>query len=190
MDYSMRHPALLRLCSNEELARLATRGRGKRAVKATKLLLKRHEPLMHRIIRSFGTSAKLYEDGMQAAYIGALKALKRFDPDRGVTFGAFASGFIKGAVREEVYGAVDPPPFFSVEDDLDGVEEAVLVRAFISELSTRQQYLLQRLFVDDAPRVEVARELGISRTAVTRAMNRIYVRGRQELKDLGGDAVA
>ncbi len=190
MDYSMRHPALLHLCSNEELATLATKGRSKRAVKAAELLLERHEPLMLKIIGSLGTPKCLYQDAIQAAYVGALKALRRFDPHRGVTFGAFASAYIRGAVRREVYGTIDPPPFFSVADDLDGAEVTVVVRAFVGKLSLRQRYLYQRVFVDDAPRVEVARELGIGPAAVTQAITRILMRGRQELGDLGGDAVA
>ena len=58
-----------------------------------------------RLVRHF---VKTYSYGSdegelkQAGYEGLMKALKRFDPERGVLFGTYASHCIKGEIRREI----------------------------------------------------------------------------------------
>lgn len=45
---------------------------------------------------------QLDEDLLQAGYLGFLKALERFDPDRAVMFSTFATHYIIGEIRHEL----------------------------------------------------------------------------------------
>ncbi len=42
------------------------------------------------------------EDFIQVAYEGLLKAVKRFDPDRGISFATYAGHYIKGEIRHHI----------------------------------------------------------------------------------------
>lgn len=48
-----------------------------------------------------------YNDLVQDAWVGAIEAAERFDPERGVGFGAFAAGRISGAVADALR-RIDP----------------------------------------------------------------------------------
>ncbi|MFN8023431.1 MAG: sigma-70 family RNA polymerase sigma factor [Acidimicrobiales bacterium] len=79
---------------DELLRRFAlTRDRDTRA-----LLVERHASLAAHIARRF-ERRELADDLRQAAMIGLLKALDRFDPDRGSAFAAFASVTIEGELK-------------------------------------------------------------------------------------------
>ena len=78
-------------------------GSGTMAKRAKERLLFKHEPLMKQIIKEVRTPAYLYEDALQAARLGCLKALENFDPSWGTTYGTFARQHIKGQVIRAVY---------------------------------------------------------------------------------------
>ncbi len=48
---------------------------------------------------SFYSDGALGEDLVQVAYEGLLKAVKRFDPERGISFSTYACHYIKGEIR-------------------------------------------------------------------------------------------
>ncbi len=79
---------------DELLRRLAaTRDRATLA-----LLVERHTPLAERRARRFERPG-LVDDVRQAAVIGLLKALDRYDPDRGTPFPVFAAATIDGELK-------------------------------------------------------------------------------------------
>ena len=62
-------------------------------------LLRRHLPLAHRLARRYWQGSDSYEDLVQVASIGLLKAIDRFDPERGTEFTTFAVPTILGELK-------------------------------------------------------------------------------------------
>ncbi len=62
-------------------------------------LVERYLPLARNLARRYVRSSEPFEDLMQVASLGLVKALERFDPDRGHRFAAFAVPTILGELR-------------------------------------------------------------------------------------------
>ncbi len=62
-------------------------------------LIVRYLPLARRLAARYRGCGEPYEDLVQIASVGLVKAANRFDPDRGVAFGAFAEPTILGELR-------------------------------------------------------------------------------------------
>jgi RNA polymerase sigma-B factor len=60
-------------------------------------LVQRYTPLARQLARRYRASDS--EDVMQVAYIGLLKAIERFDPDRGLAFSSLAVPTILGEIK-------------------------------------------------------------------------------------------
>ncbi len=56
-------------------------------------------PLVRSIARRYARRGEPLDDLVQVGSVGLLKAIDRFDPDRGVPFGAFAAPTITGEIR-------------------------------------------------------------------------------------------
>jgi len=66
---------------------------------AREALVERFMPLARSLARRYDRSSEPYEDLMQVASLGLLKALDRFDPERGPSFASFAIPTILGEMR-------------------------------------------------------------------------------------------
>jgi RNA polymerase sigma-B factor len=66
---------------------------------AREALVQRFMPLARSLARRYGRSSEPFEDLLQVASLGLLKALDRFDPERGCHFHAFAVPTILGEMR-------------------------------------------------------------------------------------------
>src|ERR1700704_4416198 len=62
-------------------------------------LVRRFMPLTRSLARRYGRSSEPFEDLLQVASLGLLKALDRFDPQRGHSFQSFAVPTILGEMR-------------------------------------------------------------------------------------------
>ncbi|GAB7004073.1 hypothetical protein JCM18899A_15450 [Nocardioides sp. AN3] len=85
-------------------AALFTELRAKRATPAAQAaardeLVGLHQPLVEHCARRFRNRGEQLEDLLQVGAIGLLKAIDRFDPDRGVEFSTYATPTILGEIK-------------------------------------------------------------------------------------------
>jgi RNA polymerase sigma-B factor len=66
---------------------------------ARELLVRRYTPLARNLARRYGRSSEPFDDLLQVASLGLLKALDRFDASRGHSFASFAVPTILGEMR-------------------------------------------------------------------------------------------
>jgi RNA polymerase sigma-B factor len=67
--------------------------------RARELLVRRFTPLARSLARRYAHTSEPFEDLMQVASLGLLKALERFDPEQGAAFTSFAVPTILGELR-------------------------------------------------------------------------------------------
>ncbi len=75
------------------------RWRGRRDRRARDELIERFLPLARKLARRYASSGEPYEDLVQVASLGLVKAAERFDPERGVAFTSFAVPTIVGELK-------------------------------------------------------------------------------------------
>jgi len=66
---------------------------------ARRLLMQRHEGLVRSLAARFASWGEPFDDLLQVAWIGMLKALDRFEPERGLLFTTYATPTIVGELR-------------------------------------------------------------------------------------------
>ena len=75
-------------------------------------LISSYVPLAERLARHFVHRGEQYDDLVQAANIGLIKAVDRFDPERGVNFSSYATKMIIGELKRHFRDrgwAIRPP---------------------------------------------------------------------------------
>ncbi len=85
--------------TSEDVAQLFVRWQQQRDEAAREALVARYMPLARRLARRYARSSEPFEDLLQVASLGLLKALNRFDPTRGRPFQSFAVPTILGEMR-------------------------------------------------------------------------------------------
>ena len=88
------------MLSAEEEYTLATKLRDKNDLEAAKALILPHIRYVARIARDFMGYGLVYADLVQEGTIGLMKAVKRFDPDKGVRLASYAVHWIKSEMHE------------------------------------------------------------------------------------------
>src|ERR1700674_5206995 len=83
----------------DDLPLLFARWQEDRDDAAREALLQRFLPLARSLARRYARSSEPFEDLLQVASLGLLKALDRFDPARGHPFPSFAVPTILGEMR-------------------------------------------------------------------------------------------
>ncbi len=85
--------------TNDDSAELFARWQREGDAAAREILLERFLPLARSLARRYDRSSEPYEDLLQVASLGLLKAMDRFDPERGPSFASFAIPTILGEMR-------------------------------------------------------------------------------------------
>src|SRR5438477_2666151 len=90
------------ILSAEEERRLALRFRGEGDLEAARTLVLSHLRLVVAVARGYLGYGLPHGDLIQEGNIGLMKAVKRFDPDRGVRLVSFAIHWIKAEIHEHI----------------------------------------------------------------------------------------
>src|SRR6476660_9054775 len=120
-------------------------------------LIEAHKPLASHLARRFANRGEPFDDLLQVAYLGMLKAVERFDPDRGLEFSTFATATVDGELKRHF------------RDKTWSVRVPRRSQDLHLRLAPTVALLTQRL--GHAPRIpEIAQELGIREEEVLEAM--------------------
>jgi len=65
-------------------------------------VVRRNQNLLHHILKRFSYANEPYEDLLQVANLGLIKAAQRFDPGRGVRFSTYATAIVDGELRHHL----------------------------------------------------------------------------------------
>jgi RNA polymerase sigma-B factor len=65
-------------------------------------LVRRNQRLLHHLLKRFSYAQEPYEDLLQVANLGLIKAIQRFDPEKGRTFSTYAAALIEGEIRHHL----------------------------------------------------------------------------------------
>ena len=65
-------------------------------------VVRRNQNLLHHILKRFSYASEPYEDMLQVANLGLIKAAQRFDGDRGVRFSTYATAVVDGELRHHL----------------------------------------------------------------------------------------
>jgi RNA polymerase sigma-B factor len=186
---------------------------------ARERLIEAYLPLVRSLAGRFAHSGEAVEDLVQVGSIGLIKAVDRFDPERGVELGAFAAPNILGEIKRHLRDRATP-----IRLPRRHQEVGVKVRAARRQLADRlareptpvelaAAAELDERDVDDALRVEQARapvplteaapavsadevfDASEHRVALSRGMRRLHRRERQALRcrffeDMSQDEIA
>lgn len=128
-------------------------------------LVRRFAPLARSLARRYERSSEPFEDLLQVAQLGLVKAIDRFDPDRGVPFPAFAVPTILGELKRHFRDcgwAVHltrelQERALAVQDAhrrLDGRGRAVTVRELAQYLELTDEQVIEALSAAEAYRAE------------------------------------
>lgn len=120
-------------------------------------LIEAHRPLATHLARRYANRGEPLDDLVQVAFVGMLKAVERFDPDRGLEFSTFATATVDGELKRHF------------RDKTWSVRVPRRSQELHLRLAPTVALLTQRL--GHAPRIpEIAQELGIREEEVLEAM--------------------
>jgi len=133
-------------------------------------IVRDNQRLLHHVLKRFATADEPYEDLLQVANLGLIKAAQRFDPSKGVRFSTYAVPLIEGEVRHHL------------RDSLL-MRQPRWVKKVYHEIEDAVRTLTHRL--GRAPQLgEIAAELNISQAGILEVLN---VYARIDLQGLPGD---
>jgi RNA polymerase sigma-B factor len=178
---------------------------------AREALIRQYLPLVRRLARRHAGRGELYEDLVQVGSIGLIKAIDRFQLERGVDLASFAiptiDGEIKRHLRDRAWPIriprrlqeVDPSLKVRVTELVDGEngsleqssavepgyelgEDRVTLAQCVHVLDDRERQLLQLAYFDGLSQSQIGRRIGISQIHVSRLTRRALAKLRAEIE--------
>lgn len=131
-------------------------------------LVRRNQRLLHHILKRFSFADEPYEDLLQVANLGLIKAAQRFDPGRGVKFSTYATAVIDGELRHHLR-------------DTLLMRQPRWVRKLYREIEETSQELTRKLGRPPEVR-EIAAAMNVTEEGVLEVMN-LYSRLQLHSKD-------
>ena len=173
-------------------------------------LIRQYLPLVRRLARRHAGCGEQLEDLVQVGSIGLIKAIDRFQLDRGVDLASFAIPTINGEIKRHLRDRAWPiriprrlqeldPSLRARATELVEAEGGELERESLVEpgyelgedrvalsgsfhvLDERERRLLRLAFFDGLSQSQIAREVGISQIHVSRLTRRALSKLRAEL---------
>ncbi|MBS1868338.1 MAG: SigB/SigF/SigG family RNA polymerase sigma factor [Actinobacteria bacterium] len=161
-----------RRAEGEELLALYHRTRDPRARDRA---IEQYLPLARRLAARYHHRQEPFEDLVQVASLGLVKAVERYDPDRGTRFTSFAVPTISGELRRHFRGTA-----WNLHVPRGVQEDALTVRNAISRLTHR---------LGRSPRIsELAAETGLDAEAISEALHARAVQATASLDQTVGGA--
>src|ERR687888_396980 len=126
-------------------------------------LIEAHKSLASHLARRFANRGEPFDDLLQVAYLGMLKAVERFDPDRQLEFSTFATATVEGELKRHFRD-----------------------RTWSVRVPRRPQELHLRLgnAINELSQPEIAQHVGISQMHVSRLLARTLSVLRDRLETL------
>ena len=165
-------------------------------------LIERHLPLVRSVARRFAGGAEPLEDLVQVGAIGLIKAVDRYDADRGVVFGAYAAPFIAGEIRHHIRDRCSPvrvPRRLQAEgvrvstvelelaadaplsDPMGQAHDRLALGAALRSLAPRERRIVHLRFTEDLSQAQIASRIGLSQVQVSRSLRGALVRLHEQL---------
>jgi len=124
-------------------------------------IVRRNQNLLHHILKRFAYASDPYEDLLQVANLGLIKAAQRFDAERGVRFSTYATAIVDGELRHHL------------RDSLL-MKQPRWVKKVYQEIQAKSTELMHKL--GRPPEVsELARALNINEAGILEVMS-LYAR--------------
>jgi len=138
--------------TEEDELSLLQRIRDRDDLQAKELLFAKYQDLLYRFAHKYHSERLPYEDAFQLAALGLMKALRRYDPGRGVSFITFAYPTIEGELKKHY------------RDHLEIIRLPRPLRDLRHRLNAARLELEREGLKADVP--SLARKLGVSEEAV------------------------
>jgi RNA polymerase sigma-B factor len=169
---------------------------------ARRRLIEMNLPLVRVLAQRFAYSGEQLEDLTQVGAVGLIKAVDRYDPDRGVALDAYAATVIAGEIRHHLRDRCAPvrvPRRLQAEgvrvtavqldheaggpqpDPAEEADDRVAVGAALRALAPRERRLVLLRFVEDLSQAQIARRTGLSQVHVSRTLRGALLRLHEQL---------
>jgi len=184
--------------SRAEVAALQRAYRRRGDLGARERLIEAYLPLARSLARRFAHRGERVEDLVQVGSIGLIKAVDRFDPERG-DLAAYAAPTIVGEIRRHLRDrstlirlprrqheplVLVPAEDVPVGDDaLDASEARVTVSSCMRKLNRRERDAVRCRYFGDMSQAEIASSLGISQTHTSRLLSSGLAKLRENLDE-------
>jgi RNA polymerase sigma-B factor len=182
--------------SRAEVASLHRAYRRHGDLDARKRLIEAYLPLARALARRFAHRGERIEDLVQVGSIGLIKAVDRFDPERG-DLAAYAAPTIVGEIKRHLRDrstlirlprrqheplVLVPADEVSIgDDDLGASEARVAVSSGMRKLHRRERDAVRCRYFGDMSQAEIASTLGISQTHASRLLSSGLAKLRENL---------
>jgi RNA polymerase sporulation-specific sigma factor len=163
-------------------------------------LIERYQPLVCKIITSLKPSEQVYLDLFQEGVVGLVEAVERFEPDRGFKFSTYATFRIRGRALTYLQKQSRKPQIMSESDqlalmlqnlvnELDDDPDEYVQNSFllekvyesIEELPEKERRAFEKVILKEEIPKEVAKEMRISRSYLSRLLKRAWKRLKVDL---------